>query len=101
MLHRFIVTSAKAIAIILHSIVKINGLLDAGQDQTLNKLGSFANCPDNPSVPVRKKIPRHLEYFYMNVLKGNLSLFFSQNVDWLFFCHIFKKKKYLLAKVAQ
>lgn len=52
MLYHFIVISGKAIAIILHRIVKINGLLDSGQDQTFNKLGSFANCPDNPSVPV-------------------------------------------------
>lgn len=77
MLYHFIVISAKAIAIILHRIVKING-----KAQTLNKLGSFANCPDNPSVPVRKKIPSHLEYFYENVLKRNsLTLLLLQSAE--------------------
>lgn len=71
MRYHFILISAKAIAIILHRIVKTNVLLDSGQDQTLNKLGSFANGPDNLSVPVRKKIPSHLEYFYVNILKRN------------------------------
>lgn len=52
MRYHFILISAKAIAIILHRIVKTNVLLDSGQDQMLNKLGSFANGPDNLSVPV-------------------------------------------------